>query len=325
MKRTSLALLAVITLAGCTGPGPQPTPVATPPPKPGLQLAMQAWTFNNLTFLEAVERTAALGVKLIEAFPGQKIGGDIEGSMTPDLDAAQRAQVLAKLKAAGVTLVNFGVANAGDEAEWRKLFDFAKAMGIATIVSEPNAAQMELVDKLCAEYKINIAIHNHPKESPYWNPEIVLAAVKDRSRRLGACADTGHWLRSGLDPLACLKQLEGRIVSLHLKDLSWKGPNAHDVPWGTGVSHMPAMLAELKRQKFSGVVSIEYENNNPELMSNVARCVAYFKACVPLSAPDLLLHKALVPGMSRDPADVWKQMKPADDGKWTTNNPAAQP
>ncbi|MCX6995863.1 MAG: sugar phosphate isomerase/epimerase, partial [Kiritimatiellaeota bacterium] len=204
-----------------------------------------------------------------------------------------------------------------DEAGCRRVFEFGRKIGIETFMSEPAPEALDTIEKFADAYDINVAIHNHPKDSPYWNPGMVLAAVKDRSRRLGACADTGHWVRSGLDPLACLKQLEGRIVSLHLKDLSWKGPNAYDVPWGTGVSRAPAMLAELKRQKFSGVVAIEYENNNPELMSNVARCVAYFKACAPLSAQDLLLSKALVPGMTREPADVWKQMKPADDGKWS--------
>jgi len=313
MKSYALALFAVVLLAGCAGPGPQP-PAAPPPTE--MRLGMQAWTFNNLTFLEAVERTAALGVKYLEAYPGQKIGGDIAGSMGPDLEPAARQQVLAKLQAAGVTLVNYGVANAGDEAGWRKLFEFCKALGIQTLVAEPPAAQMEMVDKLANEFQINVAIHNHPKDSPYWNPAILLAAVKDRSRRLGACADTGHWLRSGLDPVACLKQLEGRIICLHFKDLSWQAANAYDVPWGTGVSHAAAQLAELKRQKFTGIVAIEYEHNTPELMSNLARCVAFFKVCAPLSAEDLLLGKALVPGMTREPADVWQKMKPADDGQW---------
>ena len=37
------------------------------------------------------------------------------------------------------------------------------------------------------------------------------------------------------------------------------GPRAHDVPYGTGVSDIPAILDELKRQGFAGNISIEYE------------------------------------------------------------------
>jgi len=33
----------------------------------------------------------------------------------------------------------------------------------------------------------------------------------------------------------------------------------HDVPYGTGVSDIPAVLKELKRQKFVGNLSVEYE------------------------------------------------------------------
>ena len=88
-----------------------------------------------------------------------------------------------------------------------------------------------------------MAIHDHPKPSHYWNPDTVLEAVKGRTPLMGACADTGHWLRSGLTPLDCIKKLEGRIISFHFKDLNKPGNDAHDVPWGTGVCDVPGMLA----------------------------------------------------------------------------------
>ena len=78
---------------------------------------------------------------------------------------------------------------------------------------------------------------------------------------MGACADTGHWIRSGLNPLACIKKLEGKIINLHFKDLNEKAPEAHDVPWGTGVSDVPALLKELKGQGFKGIFNAEYEYN----------------------------------------------------------------
>ena len=117
-------------------------------------------------------------------------------------------------KEAGVKLACYGVVSGRDETDWRRIFEFAKAAGIETITSEPDPKHMDMLDKLCEEYAINVAIHNHPKASRYWNPDTVLGAVRGRSKRIGACADTGHWVRSGLDPLECLKKLEGRIVSL---------------------------------------------------------------------------------------------------------------
>lgn len=283
MKRSFLFLLCAAGLAGCATSSKS----ASKPATGDWKLAVQAWTFNHMTFCDAVDTTASLGIHYIEAFPGQNIGGGIDGKMGPDMDAATQAKVLAKLKAAGVTLVNFGVTGAGDEAGWRKLFDWAKAMGIQTIVSEPKEEQFDLLDQLTQQYGINIAIHDHPEPSHYWNPETVLKVCANRNPRIGSCADVGHWVRSGLDPVACLQKLQGRVISLHFKDLNKRAKDGHDVVWGTGISNVPAMLAELRRQGFKGVFSIEYEHHSPELNANVGKCATAFAGYAAMSEHEL--------------------------------------
>jgi sugar phosphate isomerase/epimerase len=146
---------------------------------------------------------------------------------------------------------------------------------------------LDIVEKLCEEYNIRVAIHEHPKgHSIYWNPDFVLAAIKGRPM-LGACADVGHWIRSGLDPLECIKKLDGHILALHFKDLNEFGMKAHDVPWGTGVGKTRAIMEELKRQHFHGAFCVEYEyhweNSSPE----IAQCVKFFnQTCDELVAED---------------------------------------
>jgi sugar phosphate isomerase/epimerase len=243
----------------------------------GWRLGCQAYSFNRFSFFEAVDKNASLGLKVIEAYPGQKLtkDGSVPGTFDMGMSDAAQAAVKKKLADAGMKLVNFGVQGMpGDEAGARKLFDFAKKMGIETIVSEPEAKLFTMLDKLTEEYKINVAIHNHPKPSPYWDPDIMMKALEGHSKRIGACADTGHWVRSGLNPLECLKKIEGRIISLHFKDLK----NNSDVPWGTGTSDAKAMLAELKRQGFKGVFSVEYENNWDNSVPEIAKCVEFFNA-----------------------------------------------
>ena len=243
--------------------------------KLGWRLGCQAYSFNRFTFYEAVEKTASLGLGYIEAYPGQKLSKDNSppGNFDEGMSEAVQAQVKKKLAAAGVRLVHYGVVGLpGDEAGCRKVFNFAKKMGIETIVSEPDEKTFGLLDKLTEEYKINVAIHNHPKASHYWNPDIVLKACEGHSKRIGACADTGHWVRSGLGPLECLKKLQGRIICLHFKDLQ----DGHDVPWGTGSSGARAMLAELRRQGFQGVFSIEYEYHWDNSVPEIAKCVEFF-------------------------------------------------
>lgn len=245
---------------------------------PQWRLGVQAYSFNRFTFFEAVDKAKEVGVRYIEAYPGQKIGGDhkdvgFDENMSPEV----REAVKKKLQEARIRLVNYGVTGLSkDEKAARKTFEFAKDMGIETIVSEPEIDALEVLDKLAEEYKINVALHNHPKPSRYWDPQTVLDALKGRSKRVGACADTGHWVRSGLDPVECLKKLEGRIISLHFKDLNKKGGDAHDVVWGTGVADVKAMLTELKRQNFAGVFSIEYEHNWDNSVPEIAECVKAF-------------------------------------------------
>ena len=81
-------------------------------------------------------------------------------------------------------------------------------------------------------------------------------------------------MRSELNPVECLKKLEGRIISFHLKDLNEYGWGAHDVPWGTGRGDVKAMLTEVKRQGIKPIFSMEYEYRFT--MPELAQCVAYF-------------------------------------------------
>ncbi|WP_411275196.1 sugar phosphate isomerase/epimerase family protein [Daejeonella sp.] len=252
-----------------------------PEAKLGWKLGAQAYTFNRFTFFEALDKIDSCGLKYVEAYPGQIIGGGVEGKMDYHMDALTRSKILRKLKEKGIKMVSYGVVRANNDADWRAIFKFGKAMGIENIVSEPEEKYLPLLSKLCEEFKINLALHNHPDPSHYWNPDVVLAALKGQSKRIGACADIGHWVRSGLDPVECLKKLEGHVVQLHFKDLNEKNnKKAHDVHWGTGVSNVDGVVEELKRQKFRGVISAEYEYNWNNSVPDVTASVKYLRKAV---------------------------------------------
>src|SRR3546814_5686717 len=84
----------------------------------------------------------------------------------------------------GVKIIAYGVVNAEGDDDWRQLFEFGKAMGIETFTSEPKAKDIPLLSKLSEEYKINVAIHNHPSPRNYWHPDSVLAAIKGQGDRI---------------------------------------------------------------------------------------------------------------------------------------------
>jgi sugar phosphate isomerase/epimerase len=250
----------------------------TTPEKLGWKLAYQSYTFKNFTFEEGLQKANTLGLKYVEAYRSQPLSASNANHTHYNSDAATRAEMKRLLKQYKVELVNFGVVRAANDAEWKQIFDFAKEMGIQTITAEPEPEHLDYIEKLCDSYKINLALHNHPNPSRYWSPDTVLHYLQGRSNRLGACADIGHWVRSGLDPVECLKKLEGRIISLHFKDLNAKDRQAHDVPWGTGVCNVPAVLQELKDQGFKGVFSIEYEHNWDNNVPEIAESLKNFRA-----------------------------------------------
>jgi len=249
----------------------------------GFFIGCQAYTFNHFTVFEAIEKTAEAGGKVIEFYPGQRLSKD-EPAVTWDHHASPETMQKVKDKLAEYHLVavNYGVVPIPkDEAQARVLFEFAKTMGLRAITTESVDA-IDTIEKLVKEYDIMVGFHDHPRrpnnpQYRMWDPNYVLSVVKDRDSRIGSCADTGHWVRSGLKPVECLRILKGRIISSHLKDLNQVGPEAHDVPYGTGVSDIPGILHEFKDQGFSGNISIEYEYHWENSLPEVAQCIGFVR------------------------------------------------
>ena len=255
--------------------------------KMGWLVGVQQYTFRRFTFFETLDMMVTLGVEHVE--PGFFLALDKarpELKTNEELSPAVRKEVKQRMADRGISMSSFYGDLGTDADRARKIFEFCKEMGTGTIVSEPPAEAFDMIEKLCDEYGINLAVHNHPKspQSMYWDPENVLAVCKGRGKRIGSCSDTGHWVRSGLDPVECLKKLEGRILGFHLKDVAEIGkPAARDVPLGQGKANYTAVLEELNRQGYRGVLTIEYEHDSPELMDDVAQCVAFVeKASVSL-------------------------------------------
>lgn len=241
------------------------------------QLGSQAYTFRLFSLEETLEKLNSIGVRYVELYPGQKINKTGEATTNFSASKADLETIKNLLEKYDVEAVAYGVVSPGDE-DWPAVFEFAKSLGIGIITSEPRPNQLDLVEKLCEEHQIKLAIHNHPLPSLYWHPEVPLRLLEGRSKLMGVCADVGHWVRSGLDPVEALRQLEGRVISLHLKDLSeWGVRAAHDVPWGKGNSNIAGVLHELHRQEFKGVFSAEYEHNWENNLPEVRESMEYFK------------------------------------------------
>lgn len=245
----------------------------------GWKVACQLYTFRDRSFYEALDPIESLGIRYVEPcffLPLRKEQKELK--LNESLSTESRSEVKHRLADRGIKMLNYYAPLGADTSGFRKVFDFAKEMGVETLVAEPPLEVFDLLEQLCGEYEINLAVHNHPEspKSMYWSPENVLRACKGRNKRIGACADTGHWVRSGLDAVECLKKLEGRLITMHLKDVAESGNRkSRDVPLGTGKADYTRVLQELLAQKFHGVMSVEYEHMSPHLVEDVAKCLEF--------------------------------------------------
>lgn len=245
----------------------------------GFAVGTQSYTFNRFSAFEAIEKTAEAGGRFIEIYPGQRFKEDDD---TPfhAINESQMEELFEKLEEYDIQLINYGVVALPNPEEARAVFEFAEKLGVPAITSNPNTQdEMDFIEELVKEFDIMMAIHNHPKpedpDSEYmiWDPNYVADLLDGRDARLGICADTGHWVRSGISPVEALQLSEGRVISLHLKDVDQFDRQGIDVIFGTGVGEVSGVLTELQRQNFAGHISIEYEsnwlNNVPDVAQNV--------------------------------------------------------
>jgi sugar phosphate isomerase/epimerase len=259
----------------------------------GFCISVQAWSFKEFTLMEAIEKASQAGASGIEMYPGQTLGGSFrDAKVGPDMPDDQIKAVLDQAKKFNITPVNFGVCGISkNEAEARKTFEFAKKLGLYGVTTESLDA-LDTLEKLAKEYDLKVCFHNHPKpDNPLWNPDTVWNAIQDRHENIGYCADVGHWVTSGLDPLTIVKKIGSRIRSFHMKDREAAGtPTAdphvwyHDRPYGTGVVDIPGILDEARKLGFAGNVSIEYEYNWKESLPEIAQCVGFLRGYARIKA-----------------------------------------
>lgn len=227
-------------------------------------LAWQCWTFRKFTFFETIEMAQKWGIKYLQAYPGQVLSKDKPNVVFDHhLKKEDLGLVQEKLRQAGVELIAYGVVNLGQkEEEIKKVFDFARQLGINLIIAEPKEEDMTIIEPLLEKYDLYLAIHNHPEPSLYAQPERALQVLKRTGKRVGICADPGHWMRSGLKPYEVMRLFSGRIFDVHLKDRSDFGVGAKivDVPPGKGKAGLKEILEELTRQNYAGYLTLEYEN-----------------------------------------------------------------
>lgn len=243
-------------------------------PYGGFKMGLQSYSLREYTETEvALQHTQTLGLKYWEAYPKHV------PLTTVPAEIAKQKELLAKY---GVTLLAYGVVHFdADETAARRMFDFAQAIGLTSISANPKkeVATFDLLDKLVEEYKIPIAIHNHGPKADYDKISDVEEWTKDRHPLVGACVDTGHFLRSDENPVEAIERLGQRVFGCHFKDVrTVKG--AGDQPaqkimtvLGEGDLDIAGCLRALRKVGYDRCLSLEYEENAQNPLSDIRTCL----------------------------------------------------
>jgi len=243
----------------------------------GFTLGVQSYTFREFDLEGALKRTKDLGLHY----------GEFYQKHCPLNATPEQLKVFQKIcKDYDVTPVAWGVQGFGRDHEAnKKIFEFAKALGLKNISADPSPDSFDSLDKLCEEYKVPIAIHPHGPGHRWNTADVILKAVKDHNPLIGTCLDTGHLIRMSqinvkLDPAEEVRKMGARNFGMHLKDHDNKRKT--DVIYGKdgGVLDVVAILKALREVKFKGTISIEYEANPKEPTADVKACVEIFKEAV---------------------------------------------
>jgi len=254
---------------------------------PAPTITVSAYTFHTFTVFEAVEKAALGGARAIETFTNQSLS-PADPTKIYALSDAQRALLRAHLAKHGIEIVSCMGAVPKDEAKARAFFDTAVKLGAKNIGTD-SVDSLATIEKIIGDYALTVAFHNHaadPKKPGYRNsdPVFMRDLLQGRHPRIGVCADTGHYATSGVVPLEAIQLLAGRIHSVHLKERSAIGTRTPDQVYGTGVSRLADILAELRRQRFTGPLVVEYETNPRNNLEEVKQCLAFLQRYVTSSA-----------------------------------------
>ncbi len=162
-----------------------------------------------------------------------------------------------------------------------KVFEYAKRVGVKTIVGVPAYELLPYVSKKVAEYDMKFAIHLHgPDINKFPDAEDVWENVKDLDSRMGICLDIGHDRRNGKDPVEDLKKYHSRVFDVHLKDVTAASKQGYSVEVGRGILDIPGFVKMLRKVKYTGVVSLEHERNMKDPFMGIAESIGYFRGVI---------------------------------------------
>lgn len=268
IQQTAIALAAttMAPLAAAAGT------VARRPAGKDLPVGMAGYTFAKFDLAKAIAMMNRVNIPNISV-------KDIHLPLNSSPEKIQ--EVLAQFKAGGIHVYAVGVIYMKSEKAVDEAFAYAKKVGVPMIVGVPNPELLDYTEAKIREYNIKLAIHNHgPEDKLYPGPKNVYDLIKHRDARMGICLDIGHAQRAGEDPAKAILAYKERIFDLHIKDVTEGSNKGKATEIGRGVIDFAALIKAMRKVKYSGIASIEYEKDMTDPLPGIAESAGYFRGVI---------------------------------------------
>jgi sugar phosphate isomerase/epimerase len=270
VKAGALAAAARLALPGAARAMPASPDVRSGDPWRGFQAGVASYTLRKFPLEGAIRDIQRVGLRFVS----------IKDFHLPlKSTAEERRAVAARLKEAGITPLSCGnITMENDVANVRHAFEYARDLGVPTIVCSPHPDSMPILDGMVREFDIRLAIHNHgPEDKRFPSPYDVWKAVERYDRRIGLCIDVGHTARAKVDPAEAIRRCRERLYDLHMKDIDSTAPGGKTVEGGRGVLDMASILRALREVGYAHLLSFEYEKDEDDPLPGLAETVGYTK------------------------------------------------
>jgi inosose dehydratase len=263
----TVAALPALDLRALAAPAPEKAD-----PWLGLKIGVATYTVRELPIEEAIKAVQRVGLKYVSI---KNVKNHIDLSHTTE-ERKQRAQLF---RDAGIIPLSVGnVSLKNDEADIRRAFEYARDIGVPTMVCAPDKNSIPILDRMVKEFDLKLAIHNHgPEDKQFPSPYDVWQAVEKYDKRIGLCMDVGHTARAGVDPAEAIVKCRERLYDVHLKDIYALGNRNTPIESGRGILNSRAILAALLKIKYQGLVGFEYEKDAKDPVPGLAESVGYIK------------------------------------------------
>jgi sugar phosphate isomerase/epimerase len=230
---------------------------------------MAGYTFMNFNVEKTIEMMKRIGVTNLSLKDFQ---------MPMNSTQEQINAVLEKFKTAGINVYTVGVVYMKTQESVDQAFEYAKMAGVKMIIGAPNYELLPYVEKKIKIYDFKMAIHNHGPDNPlYPNATDIWNHIKDLDARIGICIDIGHTTRDGQDPSVDILKYKSRIYDIHMKDVDKATKEGKTIEMGRGVINIPKVVDTLRKIKYSGSCSLEFEKDMKDPLPGLAESIGYFK------------------------------------------------